>query len=120
MADGSNREILRTPLFPTKTASVNAEVPIPLGLTTPMPVITQRRFMCPRLELLSRAFRFVSGRDRSGSTYDNRPIALAVANPVNFLSRPRRRVESRMLLNTRAIKEFQVGVTMRDGSSEKE
>src|SRR6266404_6638329 len=50
MAEESNREIRRTPLRPSSTACEKAGVPVPLGLTTPIPVITQRRF----IESLSR------------------------------------------------------------------
>src|SRR5579864_6209322 len=35
----------RTPLRPSNTASENASLPIPFGLTAPIPVMTQRRFM---------------------------------------------------------------------------
>src|SRR5690348_5097727 len=45
MPEASNREILRTPLLPAKTPWVKAGTPVPLGLTTPIPVITARRFM---------------------------------------------------------------------------
>jgi len=42
MADESKREMRRTPLRPVRAPSEKAAVPIPLGLTTPIPVITQR------------------------------------------------------------------------------
>src|SRR5262249_40594342 len=38
----SKREIVLTPLLPSKTARQNAGLPIPLGLTAPIPVMTAR------------------------------------------------------------------------------
>src|SRR5271165_5224053 len=40
--DGSKREIRFTPDFPARRARQKASLPIPLGLTTPSPVITTR------------------------------------------------------------------------------
>src|SRR5216683_6767922 len=45
IAEESKREIRRTPLRPSRLASANAGVPTPFGLTTPIPVITQRLFI---------------------------------------------------------------------------
>src|SRR5438132_6147422 len=43
ISDASNREMRRTPLRPSSTACEKDELPTPLGLTAPMPVITTRR-----------------------------------------------------------------------------
>ena len=45
IAEESKREIRRTPLRPSRMASANVGVPTPFGLTTPIPVITQRLFI---------------------------------------------------------------------------
>ena len=43
---GSKRVMRRTPLTPLRLASQKASLPIPLGLTAPIPVMTTRRFIC--------------------------------------------------------------------------
>ena len=43
---GSKRVMRRTPLTPLRLAAQNASLPIPFGLTAPIPVITTRRFIC--------------------------------------------------------------------------
>ena len=46
ICEESKREIRFTPLRPSSTACPKASAPVPFGLTTPIPVITQRRFKC--------------------------------------------------------------------------
>src|SRR5947209_9594546 len=49
ISDASKREMRRTPLRPSSTACEKDGLPTPLGLTTPMPVITTRR--CTRTSI---------------------------------------------------------------------
>src|ERR1700691_5630473 len=65
----------RTPLFPSLVACQNFSLPMPLGLTAPIPVMTTRRFMISRKVVLpfpTRQYRLEAGMYAGYASGSNR------------------------------------------------